>query len=193
LSSRRPSTLLIGLQAAAGVGDEHAVEGAVDVALGQGPGAGFLQPGLHAGEATEPHQVEIAGAERGHGGGVVGDGDELHRHLQLLGQFIGHQAVEPVELFGVLVGDGTDAQHPLGVGLQRLRRWVRSRCLAIGGVGTGRWQQAQQQQAGERNGPTFSNDHLWQNKQPTDRPTGRALEAGQETLQAFQSIAEGGR
>ena len=88
----------------------------VDVALDDHLGAGFLQPGLDAGQAAEPDQIQIAGAEGTDRCGVIRDGDIFDVDTQLLAEFIGDQSVEPVQLLGLLIGDGADPQHGL-VGL----------------------------------------------------------------------------
>ena len=73
----------------------------------------FEQGGLHAGEATKPNHIQIAGAESTYGSGVVGDRHILDGDTELLGELIGDEPVEPIQLFWVLIRDGTDAQHGL--------------------------------------------------------------------------------
>ena len=92
------------------------MEFGVDVALGDHLGAGFLQPRLDAGQAAKPDQIQIAGAECSDRCGVIRDGDIFDVDTQLLAEFIGDQSVEPVQLLGLLIGDGADPQHGL-VGL----------------------------------------------------------------------------
>ena len=69
------------------------------------------QAGLHASEATKPNHIQIARAEGTHGGGIVADRHVLDGHPKLLGELIGDEPVEPIQLFRVLVRNGTDAQH----------------------------------------------------------------------------------
>ena len=87
------------------------MKGRIDVALGDHLGPGFLQTGLHAGQPAKPDQVQVSGSEGANSGGVVDYRHVLDRHPQLFAQLLGHLAIKPVELFGVLVGNGADPQH----------------------------------------------------------------------------------
>ena len=98
-------------QAAGAMGDEHAGEFSIDIALRQHLGSRSLESGLNTREATEPDQIQAAAAESTDGSGVIAHRDVFHLHIQLIAQLIRQGAVETIQLLGVLIGNGTDPQR----------------------------------------------------------------------------------
>ncbi len=120
-----------------GVGprDEHRRELCVDVTLRDRLGTVHLQASLYAGEPTEPHEIEVAHAERRNSGLVLGDRLEIDRHTDLVGEVIGEETVVAGDLLRILVGDRADRDLLDGCCLgiaARLGALCRFCCVGLG-------------------------------------------------------------
>lgn len=110
---------LVGTRETGGcVSDEVAHEGIVLAALSQCLGARDQTPGLHAGKAAEPGQLDLVVTECGDRGAVG-----LHRHVlhldpEALLEVVGHLAEALDQTRLVLVGNGGEAEG-LGGGTLR--------------------------------------------------------------------------
>ena len=104
-----------GLQAGVLVGDEVRLVLWIDLALGDRMRAVDAGARLHAGQAAEPGQLDVAVDEGLDGGAVVRGRDVFHRDPELLAEVFGDAPVLLAQLGAVLVGDRREAQDFGGV------------------------------------------------------------------------------
>ena len=122
LADRVDRKVLRFLQAEAAVGDQVGPEGGILRALRDRLAAGDEAPGLHAGEAAEPRELDVVVAEGRHGRGIVLHRQVFHRDAEPRLQVFGNAPIALDQPFLVLVGDrGEDNGALLGSGLPRAR------------------------------------------------------------------------
>lgn len=92
------------------VGNEDAGESLIDVALGDCFSPVYLEPGLNAGQTTEPNEVQIADPKLDYCRVVLGHGLEHDFHSEFAGQVICQLTIVAGQQLGVLVRNGADHQ-----------------------------------------------------------------------------------